>query len=158
MFGSNNSNGKTDNGKAKSGAPAAAAGGHSLNSINQGTTVEGTIRAQSDIRIDGTIKGNLMCDAKVIIGPTGFVEGEIQCDNAVIEGKFEGTLRVKELLNVRETAVINGDVSTGKLIVQPGGVFNVSCNMNSSSAGTGINTAAPRKDKADNRVKADVTA
>lgn len=133
MFG-NNTNGKTDNSKNRTNVGASSAGGHSLNSINQGTTIEGTIRAKSDIRIDGTIKGNLICEAKVIVGPTGQVEGEITCENAVMEGKFEGTLRVKELLNVRETAQVNGDVSTGKLIVQPGGVFNVSCNMSNGSS------------------------
>jgi len=76
------------------------------------------------------VKGKIYCDAKVIIGPSGTVEGEISCQNAVIEGRFEGVLEVKELLNVRETAFINGDVSTGKLIVQPGAVFNVVCKMN----------------------------
>ena len=102
---------------------------HSLNSLVQGTVVEGVIKSESDIRVDGTIKGKLFCNAKVIIGPTGFVDGEIKCKNAVIEGKFEGKLDVDELLNIKESANINGDVSTGKLVVQPGAIFNVTCNM-----------------------------
>ncbi len=149
MFG-NNTSSKNDSAKPRSTSSNNATGGHSLNSINQGTTIEGTIRAKSDIRVDGTIKGNLICEAKVIVGPTGFVEGEITCENAVMEGKFEGILRVKELLNVRETAQVNGDVSIGKLIVQPGGVFNVSCNMN--NGGTTTNPAA-NKAKAEDRAK-----
>ncbi len=100
-----------------------------LNSLVKGTMVEGTINSDSDIRIDGKIKGKLICDSKVIIGPSGEVEGEIDCLNAVIEGKFEGKLNVKELLNVRESAAINGEVNTNKLIVQSGAVFNVSCTM-----------------------------
>jgi len=99
------------------------AGGHSLNSIVQGTQIEGTIKADSDIRIDGHINGKLFCDAKVIIGPTGKIEGEIRCQNAVIEGQFKGALSVKELLNIRETAKVQGDISYTKLIVQPGGVI-----------------------------------
>lgn len=137
MFGSNNN--KQDAAKAKGVAPAPVPGGHSLNSIVQGSSVEGTIKAQSDLRIDGTIKGKIFCEAKVIIGPTGAVEGEIRCQNAVIEGKFDGVLEVKELLNVRESAVINGDVATSKLIVQPGGVFNVICKMNNEAT-----TSAPK--------------
>jgi cytoskeletal protein CcmA (bactofilin family) len=128
MFGNNN--GKDTPAKAKTGS-VPAPGGHSLNSISQGTVVEGTINAKNDIRIDGTIKGKLDCAAKVIIGPTGFIEGEVSCDNAVIEGKFSGTLRVREMLNLRETAVVDGDISTGKLTVQPGCVFNVNCSMGS---------------------------
>ncbi|HHS95777.1 MAG TPA: polymer-forming cytoskeletal protein [Phaeodactylibacter sp.] len=104
-------------------------GSHSLNTLVHGTTVEGAIKTQSDIRVDGIIKGSLHCKAKVIIGPTGYVDGEIRCVNAVIEGKFEGTLHVTELLNIRETAKVNGDVKTNKLIVQSGAIFNVTCIM-----------------------------
>jgi cytoskeletal protein CcmA (bactofilin family) len=79
--------------------------------------------------VDGTIKGNLDCTAKVIIGPTGYVEGQINCTNAIIEGRFEGVLNVKELLNVRNSAKINGEITTNKLIVEAGAVFNVTCKM-----------------------------
>ena len=91
--------------------------------------MEGTINASSDIRIDGTLKGTLECKGRVIIGPEGRVEGEINCQNAVIEGSFQGKINVKELLNIREKANIQGDVHTDKLLVQPGAIFNVSCSM-----------------------------
>jgi cytoskeletal protein CcmA (bactofilin family) len=102
---------------------------NALNSLVKGTTVEGTIYSESDIRVDGVIKGNLTCKAKVIIGPTGFIDGEVKCENAMIEGKLSGKLRVTDLLSVKETAEIMGDVVTGKLLVQPGAIFNVTCNM-----------------------------
>jgi cytoskeletal protein CcmA (bactofilin family) len=102
---------------------------HSLNTLVKGTLVEGTVKSESDIRIDGVIKGTLNCNAKVIIGPSGFIEGKVRCANAVIEGKFEGSLQVTELLNVRENAKVYGDVITKKLIVQSGAVFNVDCKM-----------------------------
>ncbi len=120
MFGSNKKSEPTTNISTGIGA---------LNSLVQGTIVEGTVRAESDIRVDGTIKGDLNCTAKVIIGPTGEVIGEIRCANAMIEGKFEGVIHVEDLLNVRETAVVKGEVHTGKLVVQAGAVFNVSCDM-----------------------------
>ena len=126
-------------------------GGHSLNSIVEGTKIEGTVNANSDIRVDGAIKGKLFCDAKVIIGPTGKVDGEIRCDNAVIEGKFEGTMTVKELLNIRETAAVDGDITCGKLIVQPGGTIDGTLTM----ASTGKNSIAGSAKKAttENTVK-----
>jgi len=96
---------------------------HSLNSLVQGTTLEGDITSQSDIRIDGKIKGNLNCGAKLIIGPTGEVEGNVDCLNAVIEGNFEGVLHVKELLSIAETAKVSGEIRYSKLIVQPGAVL-----------------------------------
>ncbi len=124
MFGNNSNNNKKEASKPN-GSPAT----HSLNSLVQGTFVEGTVTSESDIRVDGTIKGKLNCSAKVIIGPAGVIEGEIKCKNAVIEGKFQGTLEVAELLNIRESATVMGDVRTNKLIVQSGAVFSVNCTM-----------------------------
>lgn len=132
MFGGNN---KKDNGKAKTAAkPVAAVSG--LNSLVGGTVVEGDIRATSDMRVDGTIKGTLHCDAKVIIGPEGYIEGEIRCANAVIEGKFEGTLVVSELLQIKETASVNGKVHYGKLIVQSGATVTGTFSMGKPTNGS----------------------
>ncbi len=104
-------------------------GSGSTNSLVSGTSIEGTIIANSDIRIDGSLNGILECKGRVIIGPDGNVDGEITCENAVIEGKFSGKLKVKDLLNVRENANIQGEVQTDKLLVQPGAVYNVTCSM-----------------------------
>ncbi len=125
MFGSKKNN--SDNGVA-GGVPSNTSS-HALNSIVQGTIIEGFVTAENDIRIDGTIKGSLKCKAKVIIGPSGFVDGDVDCANAMIEGKFEGNLTVTGLLDVRESAKISGDVSTNKLVIQAGAYFNVVCKM-----------------------------
>ncbi len=108
---------------------------NALNSLVQGTFVEGKLKATNDIRIDGTINGELFSDAKVIIGPSGVAEGTIKCTNAVIEGRFKGNLFVKGLLNIRETAKVVGEVSYGKLVVQSGAVISGSYKV----AGEGSN-------------------
>ena len=113
----------------------------SLNTLVKGTAIEGIIKADSDIRIDGSIKGTLECGAKVIIGPTGYVDGEVKCVNAVIEGKFEGNLSVAETLSLKESAVINGDASYDKLVVQQGAVINAAIRRNNQVAQK--NTAKP---------------
>lgn len=130
MFGSNKN---TDEVKPNPTSPTNA-----LNALAKGTVVEGSIRCDSDLRVDGVIKGKLICQAKVIIGPTGAVEGEIRCQNAVIEGRFKGNLQVSELLNVRETAEVDGEITTNKLLVQSGARFNVSCKMELGAAANGI--------------------
>lgn len=100
-----------------------------VNTLVKGTTVEGTVKCENDLRVDGLIKGKLECAAKLIIGPSGKIDGEARCQNAVIEGVFIGKLQVVEQLNVRESARIEGDISTSKLIVQSGAKFNVACKM-----------------------------
>ena len=124
-----------------------------FNSLVQGAIVEGTVRSESDIRIDGAIKGKLFCDAKVVIGPSGRVEGEVRCANAVIEGAFEGTIVVADLLHIRENANISGDVTTNKLIVQSGATFNVTCNMGGQVKGNSQSAPTTKKEE-DKGVKA----
>ena len=72
MFG----NTKNDQ-KNKANGVITTASSTSSNSLVQGTNVEGTIQADKDIRIDGTLKGTLTCKGKVIIGPTGYISGDI---------------------------------------------------------------------------------
>lgn len=119
MFGSN----KKKESPARAGATNGMPQPNALNSLVAGTVVEGNVTSKSDIRIDGTISGTLHCEAKVIIGPSGKIDGEVTCQNAVVEGKFIGNLKVKELLNIRENARVEGEIRYGKLIVQPGAVL-----------------------------------
>ncbi len=144
MFGSNKS---TDEPKS-----AATSSPNSLNTLVKGTAVEGSLQCESDLRVDGSIKGTLNCKAKLIIGPTGVVDGEIRCENAVIEGSFKGKLWVHELLNVRESAVVEGEIVTNKLLVQSGARFNVTCKMESVPA-NGVAKAGAVKSEADDSAK-----
>lgn len=121
MFGSKNE-------KQSTNGPQAVSSNIS-NSIVEGTSINGNITASNDIRIDGSLVGKLDCKGRVIIGPQGRIEGDITCINAIIEGTFIGNINVKELLSVKETASINGDIVTDKLMVQTGAVFNVTCSM-----------------------------
>jgi len=138
MFGSNRNNNKEA--VRASMLPKTGSGG--LNSLVKGTVMEGNITAESDFRVDGKIKGTLVCKAKVIIGPSGSVEGEIRCQSAMIEGHLEGKITVSEILNIRETASVNGEVKTNKLIVQSGAGFNVTCVMGDQQPITTTNAPA----------------
>jgi cytoskeletal protein CcmA (bactofilin family) len=137
MFGSSKN---TDDSKSNTSSTNASSG---LNALVKGTTVEGTVRCDSDIRVDGTIRGKLICKAKVIVGPTGVIEGEVTCQNAVVEGRVKGIVSVTELLNIRETADVDGDISTGKLLVQSGAKFNVACKMDQGASSNGAAKNTP---------------
>lgn len=137
-------NDKKDSNTSNTPRSTPSSGSHSINSIVSGTSIEGTVKANSDIRVDGTIVGKLFCESKVIIGPTGKIDGEIRCQNAVIEGQFEGTLSVKEVLNIRETAKVKGDTAYGKLIVQPGGEISGTMNLHGAKNSATGSTPAPK--------------
>ena len=99
------------------------------NIIGKNSSFVGDIKSDGDYRIDGNVKGTIKTSGRVVIGKEGLVDGTIDCSNADIEGKFSGNLNVDELLSLKATATINGEVVLGKLSVEPGANFNASCNM-----------------------------
>lgn len=119
-----------DNLKNKSNAdkPAETTTG-SVNIIGAGTSIEGEVKSSGDIRIDGHILGSVITKAKVVIGTTGVVEGDIIGQNADISGTVKGKTVVSEMLFLKSTARMNGDIQTGKLVVEVGASFTGSCNM-----------------------------
>lgn len=103
--------------------------GSSHNTIAQGTSVEGNIKAETDLRIDGVIMGNVECNGKIIIGPKGSVTGDIQCENAEILGILSGNAKIRGLLILAESAQILGDVEMAILSVEPNAVLTGYCTM-----------------------------
>ena len=102
------------------------------NTIAKNTSLVGDIKSDGDFRVDGKIEGTIKTSGRVVIGKDGFVSGTIDCAHADIEGSFSGKLIVDQILSLKSTADISGDVIMGKLSVEPGAVFNATCAMKGS--------------------------
>ena len=100
-----------------------------LNRIVEGTNIVGDIKSESNIRIDGYVKGTVTTKGRLVLGTTGKIEGEISCRNADLEGKLNGIIQVSELLSLKSTAILNGEISTNKLSIEPGAIFSGNCKM-----------------------------
>lgn len=100
-----------------------------VNIIGAGTSIEGDVVSSGDIRIDGSLKGTLKTRGKLVVGPSGTIEGEVICQNADISGNIRGKVNVAELLSLKSTGKVNGEISTGKLAIEPGADFSGSCSM-----------------------------
>jgi len=107
--------------------------GAMYNALTNGSKIVGEIFADSDFRIDGDVEGTITCNGKVVIGQKGFLKGSISCANAEIIGTVEGNITVSEILSLRSTANIKGDVKTKILLVEPNAVFEGSCSMKEST-------------------------
>jgi cytoskeletal protein CcmA (bactofilin family) len=101
----------------------------SVNIIGNGTEINGNIKTNGDLRIDGFIKGTIVATGKVVVGSTGRVEGEISCQNADISGDVKAHIKVTELLSLKASATVSGDIFTNKLAIEPGAVFTGACKM-----------------------------
>ena len=104
-----------------------------INLIGAGTEITGDVNSNGDIRIDGTLTGNLKTAGKVVIGETGKVNGEIDCKNSEVLGEIHGKIKVSELLSLKATSKIFGDIITKKLAIEPGSKFTGNCKMGDES-------------------------
>ena len=102
---------------------------NSIDRIAEGSVLQGNITSTNGIRIDGTVKGSVNCDGKVVVGIGGVVEGEIVCVSADIEGTLKSSIEVKDILELKATSNLQGEIITGKLSIEPGATFTGSCKM-----------------------------
>jgi cytoskeletal protein CcmA (bactofilin family) len=107
-------------------------GPNAMNQFGQGTIINGDISTEGDVRIDGKITGLVTSKAKVVLGTTGVIEGDVLCQNAYIDGRVSGNIEVAELLILSATAHVSGDIKIKKLVVQEGAKFFGKCTMGMS--------------------------
>src|ERR1700737_5519876 len=131
------------NGKTKSDgyAPGEAPVSASASLIGAGTTMKGDITSNGDLRIDGTLVGNIHCSAKVVIGANGVVQGDINGQQADIMGKVTGTITVKDLLQLKGGSHLSGNIKAAELQIEPTANFNGECHM-IGAVSTGTATAS----------------
>lgn len=100
-----------------------------LNRLVEGTSVKGDIKTDSNFRLDGELVGTLNTLGKLVIGPSGKIEGEIVCTNADIEGEVVGNIKVDGLLVLKSTAKFTGNIYAQKIAIENGAAFNGNCHM-----------------------------
>ena len=113
-----------------------------LNVIVEGSKVIGDMITESNLRIDGVVEGNVTVAAKIVIGKTGQINGNLTCGDADIEGKVDGLIKVEGLLSLRSSARIVGEITTSKLQVEEGANFSGNCTMSNAGSKTPPRPAA----------------
>ncbi len=105
------------------------------NTIVEGTVIKGEITANGDFRIDGKLIGSINSKGKIVVGTSGSIEGEITCKNADFSGYIKAKVVVEQLLSLKASSKLHGDVITGKLAIEPGATFTGTCSMDSDTSG-----------------------
>ena len=109
-------------------------GGTLYNALTSGSKIIGTVITDSDMRVDGTIEGDVKSEGKLVIGEHGLVKGTVECQNAEIMGQLDGKIEVKYALSLRATSNLKGEITTGTLMVEPNAMFNGTCTMGGEKA------------------------
>jgi cytoskeletal protein CcmA (bactofilin family) len=100
------------------------------NVLSSGTVLTGNLVTDDDIRIDGVIEGNIVSRGKIIVGGNGTVSGDIECHNLDVLGKIVGNVQCSEIVVLRSTANMIGDIKTQTIEIEPGARFSGLCKMN----------------------------
>lgn len=103
-----------------------------INMIASGTTLNGDISTSGDCRIDGTLKGTMTSNAKVVVGANGSIEGKIKCRSIEIEGFVKADIETTELLCLKASANLVGNINVGKISIEALASFVGNCTMNNS--------------------------
>jgi len=119
----------------------------SRNSFANGTEISGEIKSSGNVRIDGKLKGNINIKGRLVIGATGFIEGDIVCNDCDVLGKIMGKISVSELLSLKASANIQGEMATKKLSIEPGAIFTGTCKMDEKKGIQDFTKKPEQKDK-----------
>ncbi len=98
-----------------------------------------------DLRVEGLVKGTVTSKGKVTMLKTGRVDGDIICQHAEISGLVNGKLKVQDVLMLKAGALVEGDIHTGKLVIENGVKFNGNCVMGNPTAAAAAPTPTPPK-------------
>lgn len=99
------------------------------NIIGKETTLDGNIASAGNIRIEGKVTGDVKAKAKFVLGADAEVSGSVVARSGEVAGRISGNIEISEVLILKPTAVINGDILTNQLVVEPGATFNGACKM-----------------------------
>jgi cytoskeletal protein CcmA (bactofilin family) len=98
-----------------------------------GTSIKGTLKIESNLRLEGEIKGNVSCAGKIVMSRTGIIEGDISCNELVSEGKITGNISSNKGVVLHSTAVLKGDLICSALQIDNGATFNGKCSMHKTT-------------------------
>jgi cytoskeletal protein CcmA (bactofilin family) len=97
--------------------------------LAEGTQINGTLKFERAVQIDGRFEGNVQSPGKLILGPTAQVDAEIAVGELEVQGTLRGKVQAKGRLLIRDGGVVEANIVTGKLAIETGAIFRGSCEM-----------------------------
>lgn len=100
--------------------------------IGSTLTINGDLKADEEVTIEGKVKGTIEVSSLLIIGHQGYVNADIKAREVVIQGKAEGNITAAERVEIFANGEFMGDVNSKKLIIKEGAIFKGNVNMEDS--------------------------
>jgi len=128
--------------------PKSLSGDGTMNTlVGHQTVVEGSLKVSSSMRVDGKIIGQVSCSDNLLVGKTGVLEASIKVKSATIGGKVIGDIEASDVVILEGNSTVMGDVTTKKLIIEEGAIFNGTCHMSGEAQGKQARTEQIRTEE-----------
>lgn len=111
------------------GGKAADEGKEWIGFLDRGVKLEGNLELAGAFRIDGEVKGKVVCQERLIVGENGRVEGEVDAALLSVAGHVKGTVVGRNRVEIMSSGVIEGDLHAPCLVMEAGGVLEGRCHM-----------------------------
>jgi cytoskeletal protein CcmA (bactofilin family) len=98
--------------------------------IGKSIVIKGELWCSEDLYIDGQVEGTI--DPKghrLTVGPTGRVKANVTACAVVVQGKLEGNIQASDRVDLKQSAVVMGDIATQRISIDEGAYFKGSVNI-----------------------------
>jgi cytoskeletal protein CcmA (bactofilin family) len=127
-------------------APAAGPKNEQLNALlGKGSSFEGKLLFEGNVRIDGKFQGEIISTDTLIIGEGAEVRGEIQVGSLVVVGDYSGNAKAIKSIELRSPAKVRGSLTTASIVIERGVFFDGTCKMDTGSDSKAPPPAAIKK-------------
>jgi cytoskeletal protein CcmA (bactofilin family) len=106
-----------------------------LSLISAGAVLEGKIKTEGSVRIDGKLVGDVVSKANAAVGPAGSIEGSLTAKNISIAGRVQGSIVANDKLILEAKCTMQGDIRAARLVVDEGATFDGKCAMTGGVSG-----------------------
>lgn len=103
--------------------------GQPMTLLNQDAQFEGKLTFEGKVQINGKFRGEIFSEGTLIIGEGAEVDGQIDIDTVLIQGRVNGTIQAKTRIEMHPPAVVKGDIASPSLVISDGAIFEGSCSM-----------------------------
>ena len=115
-------------------APATAARGRVTAVIGPSIQIEGTLRGQEDLFVEGEVTGTIQLQNHTLtIGAQGKIKADVFAHTVFVEGSMDGDLIGSEQVIVRKSAKVRGNITSPRVTLEDGASFKGSIEMDPES-------------------------
>jgi cytoskeletal protein CcmA (bactofilin family) len=103
--------------------------------IGKSVMIKGELSGSEDLYLDGQVEGSILLKGNnLTVGPNGQVKASVDAKGVIVQGKLDGNLRASDRVELRKSAVVNGDIATQRIAIEEGAYLKGKVDVNKDGA------------------------